>query len=191
MLDASLGPALASAGGAVAAVVATMWGTIRRESAQSERERNRLSLEARQAAYSDLMAPAMELRVQIDLAGQRAWRDMDVKLTAIDENARLLGQHASRVAVLAPAEVAEPARALVSAATALAACALRNAEMVYEPGRDARFLIGEIRAPFDFGVFDRCLTRMYEVIDADLTKGQDARRGSSGRWPGRRRADPR
>ena len=188
MPDASLGPALASAGGAVAAVVATMWGTTRRESALSEREHNRLSLEARQVVYSDLMAPAMELRVQIDLAGQRAWRDMDVKLTAIDENVRLLGQHASRVAVLAPAEVAESARALISAATALAARALRNAEMTYEPGLEARFLIGEIRAPLDFGDFDRCLTRMYEVIEIDLDKVKT--RGADFRADGRAEGAP-
>jgi hypothetical protein len=176
------GSALITAAGTVAGVAVTLWGTVRRESAQAERERGRLALEARQAAYGELLGPAMQLRVELELAGQRSWRDLDVKLATVDEHARTVGQRASHVAVLAPPEVAEAARALAAAATALAAFAARNAELKYDPGPETRFLIGEIRAPFDFAAFDARLEEMYQAIDADLGDRHPAERGSSGLW---------
>ena len=151
----------------------------------------RLSMETRQGAYSDLTAPAMQLRVQLELIGQRALRDLDVRLAALEEHARLLGQHASRVAVLAPGEAAGAARELVTTATALVAFAARNAEMKYDSAGDGRFLIGEIRAEFDFTAFHAALDRMHAVIDADLASGHHPRRHSGhpdhlGRAPGSR-----
>jgi hypothetical protein len=189
MSDGSLA-ALITAGGTIAGVAVTLWGTVRRESAQAERERGRLALEARQIAYGELLGPAMQLRVELELAGQRSWRDLDVKLAAIDEHARMVGQRASHVAVLAP-ELADAARALAAAATALASFAARNAELKYDPGPETRFLIGEIRAPIDFSAFDARLEEMYQAVEADLGDPHPAGRGSSGRWAWIRRASRR
>ncbi|MEV5710599.1 hypothetical protein [Actinoallomurus sp. NPDC052274] len=191
MPDGSTLASLITAGGTVGGVAVTLWGTVRRESVQAERDRRRHALEARQAAYGELLGPATQLRVQLELAGQRSWRDLDVKLAAIDEHVRTVGQRAAQVAVLAPGETAEAARALAAAATALAAFAARHAELKYDPGPEKKFLIGEIRAPFDFAAFDARLAEMYRAIDADLGDRHPAERGSSGRWARIRRTTRR
>jgi len=167
-----------SASGAILAVLATLWGTSRREARQAERQHEQARVEARQRAYSDLLGPAMKLRVQVDLACSGKHYDMNAKLAAVQENAETVGLHASHVAVIA-------------AATRLSATVLRNAEMIWDSPADNRLLIGEIRVPPDFTEYDACMDALYRAIADD---GPDERRSQRGRFRSplsRRRALPR
>lgn len=180
-----------SASGAILAVLATLWGTSRREARQAERQHEQARVEARRRAYGDLLGPAMRLRVQVDLACSGKHYDLDAKLAAVQENAETVGLHASHVAVIAPPAVAEAARALAAAATRLSATVLRNAEMIYDNGADKRFVVGEIRVPPDFTEYDACMDALYRAIADD---GPDERRSQRGRFRSplsRRRALPR
>jgi hypothetical protein len=131
-------------------VALNSWVTVRREEAQARRQRKDQRTQARRQAYVDLLGTATQLRVKIEIAEQRHWKDMNVRLATIQEHAVSAGEHASRVALLSP-ETAEAARALASAAVRLAAATAKHTTMGDEGG--------QITHPADFTEFDDCLTR--------------------------------
>jgi hypothetical protein len=191
MLDGSLWTAVISASGAVLGVAATLWGTARRDAQQAARQREQLLLESRQRAYAELMGPAMQLRVQIEMACARMSYDMDAKLAAVQENVEKVGLHASHVAVIAPTPVADAARSLAAAATTLSSTVVRGADMTYDRGPEVRFIVGEIRVSPDFREFDTRIDGVYQAIEADIGNGHLGGRRSLGFRLRRKRALPR
>jgi hypothetical protein len=139
------------------------WFTVRREQAQASREQAQATqqrkdqrTQARQQAYVDLLGAAAQLKIEIKVAEQRSWKDMNIKLATIGQHAASAGLHASRVTLISPRETAEAARALASAAEQLAAATAKHTAMDYE---GERFLGGVVTHPADFTEFDECLTR--------------------------------
>jgi hypothetical protein len=147
--------------GALGGVALTYGVTVRREEAQASRQRKDQRTQARRQAYVDLLGTATQLQVEIEIAGQRHWKDMNVRLAAIQEHAVTAGVHASRVALLSP-ETAEAARALASAAVLLAAATAKHTNMGDEGG--------QITRPADFTEFDDCLKRFSDAAAQDREK---------------------
>lgn len=58
----------------------------------------------------DLMGAARQLRLRIKVAARCPWRDMDVRLSAIERQGAEVGRHASRAALYAPPGVADAGR---------------------------------------------------------------------------------
>ncbi|MGH3722223.1 MAG: hypothetical protein ACRDRI_25965 [Pseudonocardiaceae bacterium] len=151
--------------GAFGGAALNSWVTARREEAQARREEVQASRQrqdqrthARRQAYGDLLGTATQLKAEIEIAGQRYWRDMNARLATIQEHAVSAGVHASRVALLSP-DKAEDARALASAAVRLAAATAKDTTMRDEGG--------DIIRPADFAEFDACLTRFSDAAAQD------------------------
>jgi hypothetical protein len=156
------GTLLGALGGA-ALTALTYRANIRREEAQASRQRKDQRTQARQQAYGDLLGAATQLKAEIEIAGQQYWKDMNVRLTSIQQHAVFAGLHASRVALLSP-ETAEAALALASAAGQRAAATANHTIM----GRgDEQLLGGQITQPTDFTEFDECVKRFYDAAAQD------------------------
>ncbi len=136
----------------------------RREEAQANRQREDQRTQERQQAYADLLGTANQLKVEIETAGQRHWKDMNVRVAAIQRHAVSAGLHASRVALLSP-ETAAVARALATASTQLVAATLKHTEMGY---RDEQFLGGQITRAANFTEFDECIEHFYRAAARDI-----------------------
>jgi hypothetical protein len=150
--------------GALGGVALTYGAGARREERRSSRERKDRRAQERREAYLDLLGAAAQLRVQIEIASQRFWNDMDARLVAIQGQATSAGLHASRAALFRPGAVADAAEALASAAGRLVAAMVKNAEMRYQ---DERFLGGEVGAAPDFRLLDECVQRFYAAAARD------------------------
>lgn len=146
--------------GALGGVALTYGVTVRREEAQARRRRKDQRTQARRQAYVDLLGATTQLKVEIEIAGQRYWKDMNVRLATIQEHAVSAGMHASRVALLSP-EAGQAARALASAAIQLAAA---TAEHTNLGSQDEG---GQITRPADFREFDDCLTHFSDAAAQD------------------------
>jgi hypothetical protein len=79
---------------------------------------------------------------------------MNVRLTAIQEQAAAAGVHAARVAMLSPSGQAETALALGRRASGLSAWAAASASLGECDGPDRQFVAGQITARPDFTEFD-------------------------------------
>jgi hypothetical protein len=149
--------------GALGGATLTYRANAQREEAQASRQRKDQRTQARRQAYVDLLGTAVQLKAEIEIAGQRHWKDMNVRLTSIQQHAVSAGLHASRVVLLSP-ETAEAALALASAAGRLAAATANHTNMGYE---GERFLGGEITRPADFMEFDQCIKRFFDAAAQD------------------------
>jgi hypothetical protein len=156
--------------GALGVVALTHWANIRREEAQAKREeaqanrqRSDQRTQARRQAYVDLLGAAAQLKIEIKIAEQRHWKDMNVRLATIQQHAASAGLHASRVALISP-ETAEAARALASAAGQLAAATASHTNMGYQ---GEQFLGGQITPPADFTEFDECIKSFSDAAAQD------------------------
>lgn len=146
--------------GAFGGVALTHRANVRREEAQVDRQRKDQRAQARQQAYGELMGAASQLRSKIEIAAQRHWKDMDVRLAAIQEHAVSAGLHASHIALLSP-KTAEAARALASATVRLAAVTAKYTNM----GDQGE---GQITHPPYFEDFDECFERFSEEVARDI-----------------------
>ena len=149
--------------GALGGAALTHWANLRREEAQFNRQRKDQRTLARREAFAELLDTAAQLKVEIEFAGQRHWKDMNVRINTIQRHAVSAGSHASRVAVLSP-ETAEAARALASAAVRLAAATAEHTNMGYQDEG------GQITRPADFTEFDRCFTAFSAAAAQDITE---------------------
>ncbi len=145
--------------GALGGVALTHRANVRREEAQANRQRKDQRTQAHQHAYGELLGAANQLRSKTEIVAQRHWKDMDVRLAAIQEHAVSAGLHASHIALLSP-ETAEAARALASAAVRLAAVTAKYTHM----GDQGE---GQITHPPDFEDFDECFERFSEKVARD------------------------
>jgi hypothetical protein len=135
----------------------------KREEAQANRQREDQRTQARRHAYGELLGTATQLRSKIEIAGQRHWKDMTVRLSTIQEHAVSASLHASHVALLSP-KTAEAARALGSAAVRLAAATAQHTDMGHHDEG------GQINRPLDFTEFDGCLTRFSDAAAQDIAE---------------------
>jgi hypothetical protein len=131
----------------------------RREEAQFNRQRKDQRTQARRQACVDLLGAVTQLKSEIEIAGQRHWKDMNVRLATIQQHAVFAGLHASRVVLLSP-ETAEAALALASVAGRLAAATAENTNMGYQ---GEQFLGGQITHPVDFTKFDEYIKRFSQA----------------------------
>lgn len=168
--------------GALGAVALTNRVNARREEAQADRQqaladrqRKDQQTQARRLAYVDLLGTACQLRTEIEIAGQQDWKDMDVRLAAIQQHAVSVGVHASRVALLSSTVssrvsstgalgTAEAAGALELAARRLTAATTAHTELRYQ---DEQCLGGKITLPADFTEFDECIERFSRAAAQD------------------------
>jgi hypothetical protein len=177
MPDFSVVTAAISAAGVLLAAVSgaalTHWADVRREKAQARREevqanrqRRDQQMQERRQACADLLGTAAQLKVELEIAGQRHWKDMNVKLASIQERAASAAPQASRVALLSP-ETAEAALALASAMGRLAAFTTDHTDLGYQ---GERFLGGQLIHPVDFTEFDECFKRFSRAAAQDVKK---------------------
>jgi len=162
--DVSVVPAVISTAGtllgALGGVALTYGVNARREEAQATRQRKDQRTQARRQAYVDLLGAAAQLKIEVKIAEQRHWKDMNVRLATIQQHAVSAGLHASRVALISP-ETAEVARALASAAGQLVAATAKHTNIGYQDEG------GQITRPADFTEFDDCLTRFSDAAAQD------------------------
>lgn len=167
MPDFSVAATVISTTGALLGVLGgaalTHRANIRREEAQANRQRKDQRTEARRQEYVDLVGAAAQLKIEIEIAERRHWKDMNARLATIAQHAVSTGLHASRLRVISP-ETAEAARALASAVEQLVAATLKHTEMGYE---GERFLGGQITHPSDFTEFDECIKRFSDAAAQD------------------------
>ena len=135
--------------GALGGIALTGGMSQRREERQAERQREDARTAAHQQAYADLVGAAAQMRVHIETACQRYWKDMNIRLATIQDQATAVGLQASRVALLSPGAVAEGALALGQAASRLSAWAARNAELGDYSGPNVQFLAGQLKSAPD------------------------------------------
>src|SRR5437763_4676860 len=117
--------------GALGGVGLTYRANIRQEEVQAGRRLRESRIQERRQAYLDLMGAATQFRVEVLVAGQRHWKDMNLRLAAIQQHATAAGMHASRIALLAEDGVGGAALAVAGAVTALAATTARQTDMGY------------------------------------------------------------
>jgi hypothetical protein len=156
------GPLLGALG-ALGGVALTHRFNSRHEETQFNRQRKDQRTQARRQAYVDLLGAATQLKSEIEIAGQRHWKDMNVRIATIQQHAVSAGLHASRVVLLSP-EAAEAALALASVAGRLVAATAEKTNMGYQGDQ---FLGGQITRPVDFEEFDECIKRFAQAAVQD------------------------
>jgi hypothetical protein len=95
-------------------------------------------------ARADLLAALTRLRVDIELTCARHWRDMNVRLAAIQEQALTANVLASRVALLSPGAEADTVFALGKCVSGLTALTARSITLGDFDGPNKQFVAGEI-----------------------------------------------
>jgi hypothetical protein len=146
--------------GALGGVGLTYRGSARQDAVQAGRRLQEGRTQERRQAYLDLMGAATQFRVEVVMTGQRHWKDMNLRLAAMQQHATAAGMQASRIALLAGDGVGEAAQAIAREITALAATTARQTHMGYQ---EEQFLGGEVTGAVDFSEFDRCIERFLRV----------------------------
>ena len=119
-------------------------------------------------ARADLLATITRLRVDIELTCARHWRDMNVRLTAIQEQAVNTGVLASRVALLSPGRETETAFALGRCASGLAALTAKSITLGDYEGPNLQFVAGDITGVRpDFTELERLVATFLNQISHD------------------------
>jgi hypothetical protein len=116
-------------------------------------------------ARADLLAALTRLRVDIELTCARHWRDMNVRLAAIQEQALTANVLAARVALLSPGPEAEIAFALGKCASGLTALTAKSMTLGDFDGPNKQFVAGEITGTRpDFTEFERLIAVFLRLI---------------------------
>jgi hypothetical protein len=157
-------PAAATLLGAVVAlggVMLTSWASARQDERRSRHDddrvaRERLDAERREliAACTGLLASAAQLRVGLQILGQRYWVDMNIKLQTVQDQVMAVSKYASQVAVLTPGVAGDAALALSMAAGELVAEAVREASVGRRSDPAQQHLGGELPVPLNLDAFD-------------------------------------
>ena len=165
MADPYLLPAVVStAGTLVAALGGVVTTTVfngrreerraRLEDERAARQRSEEQAQARLDACGDLLTAAAQLRMHLQILGQRYWADMNVKLQAAQDEAASVGRCAARVALLIPGDPGETALLLSRSAGQLAAHAVKKANVGLRTSSDQRYLGGELPTPVNLDDLD-------------------------------------
>ena len=118
-------------------------------------------------ARADLLAALTRLRVDIELTCARHWRDMNVRLAAVQEQALTANVLASQVALLSPGREAEVAFELGKCASGLAALTAKSMTLGDFDGPNKQFVAGEITGTRpDFTQYERLVTVFLGLIPA-------------------------
>lgn len=151
------GTLLAALGGVVTTTVLNGRREDRRarlEDERAARQRSEEQAQARLAACGDLLTAAAQLRMQLQILGQRYWADMNVKLQAAQDEAASVGRCAANVALLMPGDPGETALLLSRSAGQLAAHAVKKANVGLRTSSDQRYLGGELPIPVNLDDLD-------------------------------------
>jgi hypothetical protein len=130
--------------GALGAIALTSGLEARRQQRQAAIAAASERAAVKDQARADLLATLTRLRVDIELTCARHWRDMNVRLAAVQEQALTASVLASRVALLSPGQEADVAFALGKCASGLAAHTAKSMTLGDFDGPDKQFLAGEI-----------------------------------------------
>jgi hypothetical protein len=141
--------------GALGGIALTGGLNTRQEERKVLRQRRDEHAAMQRQAYADLLGAAAEMRVHIETTCERYWKDMNARLTAIQDHAVQVGLQASRSALLSPQAVAEAALALGRVASTLSAWAVSNTVLGEYGGPDGQFIAGEMRSRPDLSEFDQ------------------------------------
>ena len=135
-------------------------------------------------ARSDLLAAITRLRVDIELTCARHWRDMNVRLAAIQEQALTANVLAARVALLSPGPEADIAFALGKCASGLTALTAKSMTLGDFDGPNKQFVAGEITGTRpDFAELERLVAAFLRQISPGqpATEPQTAIPAAAGR----------
>jgi hypothetical protein len=164
-ISAAIISAVGTLCGALGAIALTSGLQARREQRQAAiaaaSERSAVIDQAR----ADLLAALTRLRVDIELTCARHWRDMNVRLAAIQEQALTANVLASRVALLSPGAEADTAFALGKCASGLTALTARSMTLGDFDGPNKQFVAGEITGTRpNFTEFERLIAVFLRLI---------------------------
>jgi hypothetical protein len=169
MPDASLTTTVISTAGtllgALGGIGLSQATTILRETRVAERQRTERRDRAREQACTDLLGAARQLCLQIEVAARCPWRDMDVRLSAIERQGAEISRHASRVAMYASPGVADAGRAIAEDARRLVALVAELTQMTYDDAGEFRG--GEMRQCPDVTKFDAAVKAFDDAVAAD------------------------
>jgi hypothetical protein len=162
---AALISAVGTLSGALGGIALTSGLEARRQQRRADGEAATERAAVRDQARADLLASITRLRVDIELACARHWRDMNVRLTAVQEQAVTTGVLATRIALLSPVQEAEAAFALGKCASRLAALTARSITLGDFDGPNKQFIAGDITGirP-DLSELDRLVTAFLSLI---------------------------
>ena len=125
---------------------------------------------ARDQARADLLAAVTRLRGEIELTCARHWRDMNVRLAAIQERAVTTGVLASRIGLLSPGQEAQTAFALGNCASGLAALTAKSITLGDFEGPNKQFVAGDITGERpEFTELDQLVRVFLDLISPDRT----------------------
>jgi len=129
------------------------------ESRRQQRQADSAAASERAAAHrqacTDLLDAIAQLRIDVDLACARYWRDMNVRLAGIQEQTVAAGVRAARVAMISPDPTeADAALALGKCASRLSAWTAKSVKLGDFDGPDRQFVAGEITVRPDFTELD-------------------------------------
>jgi hypothetical protein len=135
--DVSIYVALITGGAGAIGAATPQLATVFRDNRQASRDRQERGVSARQQAYVELLGAAADLRTRVANTAMYSSETL-VRLAEIRGCAADAQVRAAKVAFLAD-ELAEPAGALASAATDLAAAAVQNTDMTTNVMRSPDF----------------------------------------------------
>jgi hypothetical protein len=165
LILAALISAVGTLCGALGGIALTSGLEARRQERQAQSAAASEKTAVRAQARADLLAAITRLRVDIELTCARHWRDMNVRLTAIQEQAVTTGVLASRVALLSPGQEAETAFALGKCASELAARTAKSVTLGDFEGPNKQFIAGDITGVRpDFDELERLVTAFLNQI---------------------------
>jgi hypothetical protein len=120
---------------------------------------------AHERACTDLLTAITQLRVDVELACARHWRDMNVRLTAIQEQAVATGVQAARVAMISPDPAeAEAALALGRCASRLSAWTAKSVLLGDFEGPNQQLLPGQIIERPNLAELDEILSAFLRLV---------------------------
>jgi hypothetical protein len=162
---AALISAVGTLSGALGGIALTSGLEARRQQRQAGRAAESERAAVRDQARADLLASVTRFRVDVELTCARHWRDMNVRLAAIQEQAVTTGVLATRVALLSPGPEAEVSVALGTCASGLAALTAKSITLGDYDGPNRQFIAGDITGVRpDFGQLERLVAEFLGLI---------------------------
>jgi hypothetical protein len=154
--------------GALGGIALTSGLEARRQQRQAESAAAHERAVVREQARADLLAAITRLRVDIEITCARHWRDMNVRLAAIQEQAATTGVLASRIALLSPGQEAEIAMALGKCASGLAALTAKSMKLGEYEGPNNQFMAGDLTGVRpDLAELERLVAALLKQISLD------------------------
>ncbi|GLW10186.1 hypothetical protein Misp01_53150 [Microtetraspora sp. NBRC 13810] len=167
MVDASILTTMISTGGVILGALSAFGGVtltnranLRKEERQAERQQEERREQECHQAFAELLAGAARLRMQVEIAAQRPWVDMNAHLNSIQEQAALVLTHAYQVALLRPGVVGTAARNLGAEGSDLTGKVVRSTRLDYDHDT-GELRSGEITTVPDFGLLDQRIAEFY------------------------------